>query len=153
MSVFAKLLELVFGPDEEYEDPDFGRLRREHKGFWEGEFAVPYGANFVHQRMSLSIDSGTGKPTEAQKGMVKEILGRYPELWPEIAAVLAQYHDELKTVEAIVQHVKGPRLCLDPLRSGQPRKWSIDYETDLEHDPVRYAVQFQEWQLRGCELA
>jgi hypothetical protein len=109
MGLFTKIKNVFSPPREEYEDPVFGKLWREGKGMWMGE------APFDHARtgartMSLLIDAGEGRPTEAQKDLFREVIGRYAARWPQIASALAQHHPELKTVQDVTEHIGEPCL-------------------------------------------
>jgi len=151
MGLFTKIKNTFSPPKEEYDDPIFGRLRREGTGMWMGDIPFQHPPTRT-TTMSVLIGSGDGRPTDAQKDLFREIISRYAQDWPRIAAALAERHPDLKTVEKITQHVGEPCLILEPIRDGQPREWSIDYTFDLETEgDMGYAAGFREWELLAVD--
>lgn len=142
-------------------DEVFGELQRENcgrdRGAWEG--TVPFYHDETRSTtMQLSILSGDGPPTETQRELFRQIVKRYPSMWPEIAQELVSNHPRLKTVEAITQHIGQPHLVLDPILPGKPLSWSLQYSFDAENegefcDYCGYFVEFTDWKIIGVDVA
>ena len=67
-----------------------------------------------------------------------------------VAAALADYHSEHKSLEAVAEHIDEPCLCLKPLVSGEPRSWSLQYTFDYPNEgDMGYFVDLCEWEITG----
>jgi hypothetical protein len=106
--------------------------------------------------MQLDIDAGDGQPTSAQRELFRELVSRYPTMWPEIAEELASIHPRWKTVESVTKHVDEVLLSLDFIVNGEPLTWSIDYTFDAcddsEDDFCGYTVNFVDWKIVGVDV-
>lgn len=140
-------------------DEVFGKLQRERRGrsrgSWEGMF-VFHDLSTGVQTMQLEIDAGDGQPTSAQRELFRELVSRYPTLWPEIGEELASIHPRWKTIESVTKHVDEALLSLDFSETGQPSTWSIDYtfdtRDDSEDDFCGYTVNFVDWKIVGVDV-
>jgi hypothetical protein len=147
VGIFDKIGGFFSSPVEACADEVFGPLRREGKGDWEGEVAFQHPPTKA-ESLQLLIDAGEGRPTEAQRVLYREIIARYAQMWPQIAAALAEHHPTLKTVQSLEQHIEEPCLCLDPITPGQPPEWSFQYTFDLEDEgDMGYFAEFVDWKL------
>lgn len=144
-------------------DEVFGELRREGRGNERGPWIGSVAFHHKPTRMEslvLFIDSGEGRPTAAQQGLFREIEARYQSIWPQIAEALADYHERLKTVEGVEQHVDTPSLEISPVLPGQPLTWTFQYtfDADLEgedffNDYCSYFVCFEDWKIISVDVA
>ncbi len=145
---FLQKIAAMFRPTvEEFDDPEFGPLRRVGGGDWMGEVPFHHPVTGASS-MSFLIESGEGLPTEEQRAHFREILQRYAEEWPRVAEALANFHPEHRTVEDVARHIDEPCLCLEPVIRGQPRSWSLQYTFDYpEEGDMGYFVEFSDWAI------
>lgn len=107
------------------EDPVFGRIRRFGVGLWEARVAF----RPIPGETEVTVEAGDEGPTDAQRGLYKEIERRYDEVFETILDILPE-HLSAWNVHAARETLRDD-LRFDAIVVYQPNpggaEWSITY--------------------------
>ena len=134
-------------------DPVFGQIEFRIDA-WDG--IVPFQFTPANTtQLAVHIWSDESGPCDSQRSTFRQFCNRLPELWPTIAAGLAECHPELKTVKKVQQHLNPTvGFYLESGATHGHHDFELAYGFDVDCENNRgFFVRVVGWQVESTVLA
>jgi hypothetical protein len=131
---------IVAQPTETREDPDFGTLQR-HNDAWHSTLGFDSPPIATARIRVLAGDSG---PSAAQRLLLRDLVRRHGEVWPEICAALVRCHSKIGSSEELLSRV-SPVLFVEI--GDDPDVIELSYALEGDPDDPSCVIRLRAWAI------
>jgi hypothetical protein len=137
---------MSYSPSKTMEDPDFGTLDYFIEA-WRAEIAFdsePFATARIHVRAD---ESG---PSDAQRNLLRSLVFRHTELWPDISVALIKCHPEIDSVDELLKRIL-PQIGINLYDDTNTVEISYSFAGDPEYRAC--FVRLRHWEIAEVCMA